>query len=159
MMAGTASRDVKDVIQSHAIVSFWLAGQQFGLPIGDVREVLSSRSVTRIPLASGAILGSFNLRGRIVTVVDMRRRLGMPPRESGADGVTVVVERGPEVFGLAVDCAGDVLALAAEDRERTPLAVDPRLRDFASNFYRHAGHSLVLLDIDRLLNHNHPNGD
>lgn len=155
MTAGIASTATKDAVQSHAIVSFWLAGRQFGLPLRDVREVLSARPVTPVPLAPSDIVGSFSLRGRIVTVVDMRRRLGMPPRASGAEGVTVVVEREQEVFGLAVDAAGDVLALAAEDREFNPPAVDPRLQDCAGTFCRHAGQSLVLLDIDRLLNQSH----
>jgi len=151
MTAGMAST----AVQSHAVVSFWLAGRQFGLPLRDVREVLSARPVTPVPLAPSDIVGSFSLRGRIVTVVDMRRRLNMPPRASGTEGVTVVVEWQQDVFGLAVDAAGDVLALDPGDRECNPPAVDPRIQDCAGAFYRHAGQSLVLLDIDRLLNQSH----
>lgn len=148
-----AARD--QAAHGQTVVSFWLAGRQFGLPLRDVREVLSTQAATPIPLAPRAVVGSFNLRGRIVTLVDMRRRLGMPPRAGGAGGVTVVVERDQDLFGLAVDAAGDVMALAAEDLERAPAAVDHRTRDCVGAFYRHAGQPLALLDIDRLLNQSH----
>ena len=71
-------------------VTFTIAGQMFGIPVLKVQDVLSSYQITRIPMAPPEIMGSLNLRGRVVTAIDMRARLGLKPREKDAHTMSIV---------------------------------------------------------------------
>lgn len=143
--AGTASDTREDLI------TLTIAGQQFGIPVLRVHDVLSSRCITRVPLASPEVAGSLNLRGRIVTAVDVRRRLGLPARPGDDPGMSIVVELDGELYSLMVDGVGDVLSLSSDRFERTPSTLDTRWRELSTGIYRLNGTLLVVLDIERLL--------
>jgi purine-binding chemotaxis protein CheW len=132
-------------------VSTTVGGQLFGIPVLAVRDVLAPSRLTRVPLAPPAVAGNLNLRGRIVTAIDLRPRLGLAPRETGAAWMTVVVEQAGESHGLIVDSVGAVLRLEAAARESAPPTLDPSWRAFADGIYRLDGALLVLLDVARLL--------
>src|SRR3954470_8495448 len=85
------------------------AGQLFGLKLERVRDVFVPRGLSRVPLAPPEVAGLLNLRGRIVTAIDLRRRLGPAPREDGGAPVAVGIEDRGELYGLIVDAVGDVL--------------------------------------------------
>ena len=82
-------------------VTFTIADQLFGIPVLKVQDVLSSHNITRIPLAPPEIAGSLNLRGRIVTAMDVRLRLGLPPRDRKAS-MSIVAEHDGELYSLQV---------------------------------------------------------
>src|SRR5262245_36729948 len=84
-------------------VTFTIAGQLFGVPVLAVQDVLRPQAITRIPMAPPEILGSLNLRGRIVTVVDTRHRLGLPKADTNEQPMSIVVPHGDDLFSLAVD--------------------------------------------------------
>src|ERR1700750_473729 len=84
-------------------VTFVVAGQMFGLPIARVQDVFKPSRTTRVPLASAEIAGVLNLRGRIVTAIDMRQRIEADRRESGASAMAIGIEAKGESFGLLVD--------------------------------------------------------
>ena len=127
------------------------AGQTFGLPVESVRDVLGPQRIVRIPLAPPEIAGALNLRGRIVTAIDPRVRLGLPPGEDRENAMSVVVERDSELYSILVDGVGDVLGLDEGTYERHPPTLDPVWRDVLSGIHRLEGMLLLALDVDRLL--------
>jgi len=133
-------------------VTFIIAEQLFGIPVLKVQDVLSAHNITRIPLAPPEIAGSLNLRGRIVTAMDVRLRLGLPPRESSVS-MSIVAEHEGELYSLMVDSVGEVLALKSSDWERNPPTLDPKFRDYSLGIYRLDNKLLVVLDVNRLLDY------
>src|SRR5258707_2139249 len=101
-----------------------IGGQLFGLPISRVQDVFMPERLTRVPLASGEIAGVLNLRGRIVTVVDIRARLGLPKNDDGKPPITVGVDPRGESYGLLIDQIGEVFRLPDDGREEKPLKLD-----------------------------------
>ena len=134
-------------------VTFKIAGQMFGIPVLMVQDVLSTYQITRIPLAPPEITGSLNLRGRVVTAVDVRLRLGLPPRPEGQSSMSIVAENGGELYSLMVDSVGEVLALSSESFERNPPTLDARFRSYSDGIYRLDDQLLVVLTVDRLLDY------
>ena len=128
-----------------------IAGKILGVPVLRVHDVLGAQRITRIPLAPRAVLGSLNLRGRIVTAVDIRRRLGLAERAADKSSMSVVVEHGGDLYSLVVDSVGDVLSLAGNELAPTPVTVGSRWRDVSRGVYRLPEQLLVIVDIDRLL--------
>jgi purine-binding chemotaxis protein CheW len=133
-------------------VTMTIGGQLFGIPVLQVRDVLGPQRLTKIPLAPVEVAGSLNLRGRIVTAVDVRTRLGMPARPEGMKGMSVVVDLNGEQYSLLIDQVGEVLTLDPASFEGNPPTLDPRWRDISRGIYRLQGQLLVVIDIAALLN-------
>ena len=133
-------------------VTMSIADQMFGIPVLKVQDVLGTQSITRVPLAPPEVAGSLNLRGRIVTAIDVRPRLGMPKRDEGKNPMSVVVEHDGELYSLLVDSVGEVLSLDTRDYQRNPPTLNPRLREFSDGIYRLNGSLLVVLSVASLLN-------
>ena len=132
-------------------VTVMLDGQLFGLPIARVQDVFMPDRLTRVPLASPEIAGVLNLRGRIVTAVDLRLRLGMAPRSDGRPAMAVGIELKGESYGLLIDAVGEVMKLADNTREANPVNLDARLARVSAGVHRLDGQLLVVLDVDRVL--------
>ncbi len=132
-------------------VTLTLADQLCGVPVLGVRDILSEQTITRIPLAPPEIAGSLNLRGRIVTAIDLRRRLKLPPPPAGQPRMSVVAEQGGELYALLVDQVSEVLTLRADAFERNPPTLPPEWAAFSTGIYRLDGKLLVVLDVGRLL--------
>jgi len=132
-------------------VSVTIADQLFGIPVLQVQDVLGSQRITRIPLAPAEVAGSLNLRGRIVTAIDIRTRLGLPARVEGQQAMSVVVDYGGELYSLLVDSVGEVLSLAGSDAERNPATLDPIWRELSAGIFRLDGKLLIVLDVARVL--------
>ncbi len=139
--------------ETEEFITFTIAGQLFGIPVLQVQDVLSSYQITRIPLAPPEITGSLNLRGRVVTALDIRQRLGLPPRPEGAESMSIVAESEGELYSLMVDTVGEVLALAQSAYERNPPTLDAKFRAFSDGIYRLDDQLLVVLDVNRLLDY------
>lgn len=122
-----------------------------GVPVLTVRDVLMAQAITRIPLAPPEVAGSLNLRGRIVTAIDLRRRLGLPPRAAESAGMSVVVERDGELYSLLVDEVGDVVPLPRSGRAAKPPTLDPLWREVAADVHRLEDRLVILLDVERVL--------
>ena len=129
-----------------------VAGQRFGLPILRVQDVFVPDRLTRVPLAPPDIAGLLNLRGRIVTLIDMRRKLGLAAASSGVEQpMAIGVESRGESYGLLVDSVGEVLKLNDGLREANPVNLDPRLAELSVGIHRLQDQLLVLIDVDRVL--------
>ena len=111
---------------TEGLVAVRIGQQTFGAPVLSVQDVIAPVRIDRVPRAPAEVAGSLNLRGRIVTAIDMRRRLGLPPRTDDPDGgVSVIVEQASgELYALMVDDVGDVLWLPPSAHEPTPPAGD-----------------------------------
>jgi purine-binding chemotaxis protein CheW len=132
-------------------VTFTTAEQIFGLPIARVQEVFRPARITRVPLAGAQIAGVLNLRGRIVTAIDIRNRLGLQAREEGLAPMAIGIESRGESYGLLVDTLGEVLRLSDSDIEANPVNLDRGLAGVSAGVYRLDGQLLVVLDVDRVL--------
>jgi purine-binding chemotaxis protein CheW len=132
-------------------VTFSTAGQLFGLPIGRVQDVFKPARMTRVPLSGPEIAGVLNLRGRIVTTIDLRSRLDLGVRDSRQEPMAIGIELKGESFGLLVDAVGEVLKLPASERETNPINLDRKLARVSAGVYRLDGQLLVVLDVDRVL--------
>jgi purine-binding chemotaxis protein CheW len=132
-------------------VTATVGGQLFGLPISRVQDVFKPEGLTRVPLAAPEIAGLLNLRGRIVTVVDLRRRLDFEAQDRGSSLLAVGIEHKGESYGLLIESIGEVLKLSAASREDNPVNLDPRLARVSAGVHRLDGRLLVVLDVDRVL--------
>lgn len=137
--------------KSKEFLTIIIAGQRFGIPILQVQDVLGQQRVTKIPLAPPEVAGSLNLRGRIVTAIDVRCRLGIEARPEGAKEMSVVVEHDNELYSLIIDTVGDVLTLQDSEFENTPATLDSAWREISSGIYRLDGELLVILDVPKFL--------
>ena len=133
-------------------VTMTIANQLFGIPVLQVQDVLGHQRITRIPLAPPEVAGSLNLRGRIVTAIDVRLRLGLPGRDKGKPEMSIVVDLRGELYSLIVDAVGEVLSLSTDDFERNPATLDARWREVSTGIYRLNNQLMVVLDVSRLLN-------
>ncbi len=132
-------------------VTAMIGGQLFGLPIRQVQDVFLPERITRVPLAPGEIAGVLNLRGRIVTLIDMRDRLGLDPRAADAPVMAVGVEARGESYGLLIDAIGEVMKLDDQLREANPVNLDPRLAQASAGIHRLDGQLLIVVDVERVL--------
>src|ERR1700742_253571 len=117
-------------------VTLTVADQLCGVPVLSVRDILGEQTITRIPLAPPEIAGSLNLRGRIVTAIDLRRRLRLAPAPEGTPRMSVVAEQGGELYALLVDQVSEVMSLRARAFERNPATLPPPWSEFSSGIFR-----------------------
>jgi purine-binding chemotaxis protein CheW len=137
--------------QTRQLCTFVLDGLLFGVDVVSVQEVIRYQEMTKVPLASSVVRGLINLRGQIVTAIDMRARLGSPPASSGELPMNVVLRTSDGVVSLLVDEIGDVLELDARDFERTPEALSGVFREVVLGVYKLEARLLLLLDVDRIV--------
>lgn len=132
-------------------VTVTVAGQLFGLPIERVHDVFVATSIAPVPLSSPEIVGLLNLRGRVVTAVCVRRRLGLAPRVMAGETMAVGLEHEGESYGLLVDGVGEVLRLSAASLEDNPVHLDAHWTRLSLGVHRLDAKLLVVLDVDGVL--------
>ncbi|MEQ1889291.1 MAG: chemotaxis protein CheW [Alphaproteobacteria bacterium] len=132
-------------------VTMLVSGQLFGIPVLEVHDVFVPTRLAHVPMAPPEIAGVLNLRGRIVTAIDLRQRLGYEPREAGAQVMAVVIEYHGEPYSLLVDSVGEVLSLAEAAFERNPSNLDPKLREVSEGIFRLADSLMVVIQLDRII--------
>ncbi|MBB4199373.1 hypothetical protein CCR94_05945 [Rhodoblastus sphagnicola] len=128
--------------------SIKVAGDTFGLPVTKVQTIFRIGSVTPAPGGPPDIVGLVNLRGKIVTAVSLRRRLGLEPEAGGSGSLAIGIEHHKESFALLVDEVGDVLTLTADNSIAPPPHIGRRRARFASGYNRVGGQILPLLNVD-----------
>ncbi|GJD59951.1 chemotaxis protein CheW [Methylobacterium frigidaeris] len=132
-------------------VTVLLGDELFGLPIDRVHDVFIATNLTDVPLAPPEIKGLLNLRGRVVTALCLRRRLGLPDRTGDGRNMAVGLEHGGEAYGLLVDQVGEVMKLAADTYEPNPVHLDNRWRAVSRGVHRLDGRLLIILDVEAVL--------
>jgi purine-binding chemotaxis protein CheW len=132
-------------------VTAMVGDQFFGLPISRVQDVFVPQRLTLVPLAGPEIAGLINLRGRIVTMIDMRRRLDLKTFNDNRRMMAIGVEYKGESYGLLIDEIGEVVALPVASRENNPVNLDAQLAQVSSGMHRLEERLLVILDVERVL--------
>lgn len=129
--------------------TFWVNGLFFGVGVECVQEVLRYQQLTAVPCAPEAIQGLINLRGQIVTAVDLRFRLGLPPRDEDSLPMNVIVRSRGEVVSLLVDDIGDVIDTSGLELEPAPANVPSVVQDVVHGVLALPDQVLLVLDADR----------
>jgi purine-binding chemotaxis protein CheW len=137
------------VRRSEQFATFYVQDLFFGVDVLHVQEVLCSQPMTPVPRSPGVIEGLINLRGQIVTAIDMRRRLRLPARASDRAVMNIVVRTSDGVVSLLVDEIGDVLDMDADTYERPPDNLEPVAKELIRGVYKLQGQLLLVLDEER----------
>ena len=132
-------------------VTVVIGGQLFGIPIEKVHDVFMPDSITRVPRSENEIAGVLNLRGRIVTAIDMRRLLSLEDREKDAMKMAVGIEYRGESYGFIIDNVGEVLNLSDDSREANPTNLNKNWTNISAGVHRLEGQLMVILDVETLL--------
>lgn len=136
-------------------LTFILAGEDFGLEILKVREIIGMLDITPIPQTPSYVKGVINLRGRVIPVIDLRLKFGLPPMDYGERTCIIVVDvktpQGPMQMGVVVDAVSEVLNVGAEDLEPPPAFGHELNHSYILGIAKTKGSIKILLDIDRVL--------
>jgi len=149
--SSSPSVSAASLTDTQMFVTMRIDRQMIGIPVRFVRDVLRGQKVTPIPLSPPEVSGSLNLRGRIVTVIDVRRRLRLPQMDAAAKYMFVVVDHKGELYSLMVDHVGDVLTAPSAAIEKVPANLGGAWKDVASGIYKMSGELLVIVDVETLL--------
>lgn len=136
---------------SRQFVSFLINDELMGVPVSLVQEVLTAQKIAPTPLARQEVAGLLNLRGQIVTAVNLRRRLGLPERDADEPSMNVVVRHLGESFSLLVDDVGDVISVDGVRSEPPPRTLDARWRNLVSGVIRLEDRLFIVLDLAAVL--------
>ena len=139
-----------DMSMGGDFVTVRLGGQLLGIPVLEVHDVMRLGLLTRVPRAPDMVAGVMNLRGRIVTAIDVRRCLGLAERPAGTASMGVVIEQGGQPYALVVDAVGDVVTVAGDRYEAQPATLSPAWRAVTLGVYR-LDELMLVLDVGRLL--------
>ncbi|MGO4526305.1 chemotaxis protein CheW [Microvirga sp. 2MCAF35] len=132
-------------------VTVSVAGQLLGLPISRVHDVFVVSEMTTVPLAPGEIAGLLNLRGRVVTAVSLRRRLGLGDSGGTERRMAVGLENHGEAYGLLVDEVGEVLKLNPDEMQPNPVHMDRGWVGLSQGVHQLHDKLLIVLDVDAVL--------
>jgi purine-binding chemotaxis protein CheW len=137
---------------AHQYCTFYVDGHYFGLDVLHVQEVIRYQEMTRVPLAQPVVCGLINLRGQIVTALDLRRRLELKDRPADQLPVNVVVHTDDGAVSLLVDEIGDVLEVPQQTFERPPETLRGTARELIRGAYKLQDRLLLILDTERTVN-------
>jgi purine-binding chemotaxis protein CheW len=132
--------------------TFFVNGLFFGVEVLRVQEVIRYQGMTRVPLAPAMVQGLINLRGQIVTAIDLRRRLELAPREAEQLPMNVVVRSDDGTVSLLVDEIGDVVEIQDDIYERPPETLKGVARDLVQGVYKLKERLLLILDTEKTIN-------
>jgi purine-binding chemotaxis protein CheW len=145
MQRETTIQDVKQ------LVTFTVAGQLFGISVDKVQDILVPERIAPIPLAPPHVQGAINVRGKIVTVIDVRSRLDLPPFAADHRGTALTVEHNYGLYTLIVDKVGDVVEVPADIDADTMTMPDKQWRDISMGIIKMQDAVVVVMDVDRFL--------
>lgn len=131
--------------------TFYLDKYCFGINVQEVQEVFRYQEITSMPLAPEVITGMINLRGQIITAINLRRRLGMEPRPEDRVPMNVVVRTNDDVVSLLVDSIGDVMEISEDLFEQPPDTVQGAMRELVIGVYKLEGRLLMILDTKKVV--------
>ena len=133
---------------THQFCTFTLHDFTFGIEVQAIQEVILYQAMTAVPLAPSTVRGLINLRGQIVTAIDLRTRLGLPPRGGEVLPMNVIVRTPDGAVSLLVDEIGDVVEVDPDLYEPPPETLEPGARELVSGVYKLADRLLLILDVD-----------
>ena len=126
--------------------TFYVNDILFGIEVLNVQEVLRYQELTEVPLAASEIRGLINLRGQIITAIDLRNRMNLPPHPEDQQPMNVVIQANDEVISFLDDSIGNVLEVNDETFEEAPRTVDNSTRELVTGVYKLEGTLMMVLD-------------
>ncbi|MFH1743168.1 MAG: chemotaxis protein CheW [bacterium] len=142
------SKETEDRRETRQFVSFNLAGEEYGIPILRVQEIIRYESLTRVPKSAEFVEGVLNLRGQVVPVIDLRRRFDLPTTERDSSSRIVVIEVDEQVIGLIVDSVSEVRTIEAGQIDPPPPLGSQIHTEFISGMGKLDGRLIILLNLD-----------
>jgi purine-binding chemotaxis protein CheW len=139
------------MIKKQQFCTFFIDGFFYGVEVGKVQEVLRPQEMTPVPLAPAVVMGLINLRGQIVTAIDLRRRLGRSERPEGQQPINVVLRTDHGAVSLLVDEVGDVVEVEDSDFERPPETLQGEIRTLIRGAYKRSDRLLLILETENAL--------
>lgn len=133
------------------LVTFSTGDEEFGVDILKVQEIILPMAITKVPKAPEFVEGVINLRGKVIPVIDLRRRFGLKPKEQDKYTRIIVIEINQMIVGFVVDSISEVLRIPASTVEPTPPVVAGIESEYISGVGKLEDRLLILLDLDRLL--------
>ncbi|MGQ9536843.1 MAG: chemotaxis protein CheW [Actinomycetota bacterium] len=133
------------------LVVFGLGREEFAVEVTQVREIIRMEEITRMPKSPPFVEGIINLRGQIIAVIDLARRLNLPSGERGTETRIIVVEAGDVKVGMIVDSVSEVLRVSAEAVEPNPALAADVSAAFLQGVVKHDNRLIILLDLTRIL--------
>lgn len=153
MSANAATLKSEPMPQSfRQFVTLRLSDQLFGIPVLSVQDVMRRQTIAPVPLSPTVVAGSLNVRGRIVTAIDMRCLMGLGPYPNPEKMMMLVAEHQHELYALMVDAVGDVLSLPSKQFEKVPSNLDQGWRALATGVFKLEEELLVILDVGHIVN-------
>jgi len=140
------------MITATRVCTFYLDQQMFGVDVQSVQEVIRYQYMTEVPLAPDSVVGLINLRGQIVTAIDLRRRLGLPERDDDRLPMNVVVRSEDGPISFLVDKIGDVQEIDVENLESPPETLQDASSKLIRGAYKMKDRLLLILDTERAMN-------
>jgi purine-binding chemotaxis protein CheW len=140
------------VSQGPQFCTFQVGDLYMGIEVSNVHEVIRWQAMTPVPLAAPAVSGLINLRGQIVTAIDLRSRLRLAPRPEGRQPVNVVIRTSDGAVSLLVDEIGDVIEPSADSFEPISETVDKAAQGLIRGVYKLRDRLMLILDVDRAIN-------
>lgn len=142
---------VKQVQRSNELLTCRVGEQWLGFQVRSVREVVTPQPCTEMPLASDAVMGLINLRGRVITQLDVRQVVGLPPRQDSDFRVAIVETMSGEDFGLVMDEVGEVINFDLDLYEKTPKTLDRIWQDVSEGVLKQDKRVVVLVNVERFI--------
>ncbi|NJO56265.1 MAG: chemotaxis protein CheW [Rhodospirillales bacterium] len=139
------------VAPTNQLVTFFVDDQQFGIAINKVQDILVPERIAPIPLAPAQVQGAINVRGKIVTVIDVRSRLNLEKRSNATAGIALTVEHNAALYTLLVDKVGDVVEVPELAKVDSTAIADRQWRDIADGIVKLDDSVIVVMDVDRFL--------
>jgi len=140
--------DSKEILQ---LVTFKLAKEEYSIDILRVQEIIRHMELTRVPKAPDFVDGVINLRGRVIPVLDLRKRFGLPVNEKTDETRIIVVDINDKTVGFKVDAVSEVLRLAADKVEPPPSLVAGIDSEYIKGVGKMEGRLIILLDVSKIL--------
>lgn len=148
MEHATESKQQSPILQW---VTFKLGDETYAINVMQVQEVLRVSDIAPVPGAPEFVLGIINLRGNVVTVMDARRRINLPPREPDDDSRIVIIEAGNQVVGMLVDNVAEVVELRDAEIEPAPNVGNDESSKYIQGVVNRDEGLIILMDLDKLL--------
>ena len=140
-----------NVSEERQLVVFDLASEAYGVDIGAVREIIRLQEITRVPSTPEFVEGIINLRGKVIPVVDLRRRFGLPIGEQTKESRIVVVDIGGRDTGVMVDAVAEVLRIASSSVEPTSSVITTSDSGYLLGIAKVEDRLIILLDLESVL--------
>lgn len=134
------------------LCTFYLDDQVFGIDVQHIQEVIKYQEMTEVPLAAESVMGLINLRGQIVTAIDLRKRFEMPERDSESLPMNVIVRAGGDATSFLVDRIGDVQEIDPNQYEEAPETLTGVAREMVAGTYKMPDHLILMLDLEKAMN-------